>query len=106
MSELIKVVVTVPASDADALRAAIGKAGAGKIGKYSYCSYSVTGVGRFVPEKGAHPTIGKIGQPEEVKEERIEVTCDSNDLTVIVSTIRAAHPYEEPAIDAYRLISI
>ena len=106
MTELVKIVVTVPFSNADALRDAIGKAGAGKLGNYSYCSYSVSGVGRFLPEEGANPTIGKVGQLEQVEEERIEVNCERSDLDRVVAAIRAAHPYEEPAIDAYPLISI
>ena len=34
---------------------ALGKAGAGSLGNYSYCSFSVTGTGRFKPNDQAHP---------------------------------------------------
>lgn len=106
MAELVKIVVTVPVADAGELRQAIGKAGGGKMGNYSYCSYSVLGTGRFLPEAGAHPAIGQVGQPEEVAEERIEITCERNQLQAVVKAIRAAHPYEEPAIDIYPLLSL
>ncbi|CAN5127886.1 N/A [soil metagenome] len=106
MTEQVKIVVTVPVADADTLRRAIGEAGAGVVGDYSFCSYSVTGVGRFIPQSGANPTIGTVDQPEQVEEERIEVNCDRQDLAAIVAAIRAAHPYEEPAIDAYPLLAI
>ncbi len=106
MSELVKIVVTVPQADANNLRKAIGEAGAGKAGNYSYCSYSVLGTGRFTPEAGADPAIGEVGKPEAVAEERIEVTCLKTQVSAVVAAIRAAHSYEELAIDVYPLIDI
>ena len=41
-NKYVKIAVNVPESHADALREAIGKAGAGKIGNYSFCSFSST----------------------------------------------------------------
>lgn len=105
MNEPVKIVVTVPEADANALRKAIGDAGGGKFGNYSHCSFSVKGTGRFTPTQGANPTIGHVGQAEEVTEERIEITCTREQVPVLVKVIREAHPYEEPAIDAYLLIS-
>lgn len=98
-----KLTVTVPVSDADKVRQAIGEAGGGKVGNYSFCSFSVRGVGRFLPNKGAHPAVGKVGKLEEVEEERIEVTCDDELVADVVATIRHVHPYEEPVIDIYPL---
>ena len=46
----VKIVVTVPPENADVIREALGKAGAGSLGNYSYCSFSSLGVGRFRPE--------------------------------------------------------
>src|SRR4030067_928831 len=68
----VKIVVFVPETHADAVREAIGKAGAGKIGNYTHCSFSSQGIGRFKPEEGAHPAVGKIGKIESGREERIE----------------------------------
>lgn len=98
-----KVVVTVPESEADKLREAIGNAGGGKVGNYTHCSFSVKGTGRFLPSEGANPAIGEVGKPEEVAEERIEITCDSGSVKAVVAAIREAHSYEEPAIDVYEL---
>ncbi len=98
-----KLVVTVPVGDADKVRQAIGEAGGGKVGNYSFCSFSVRGTGRFLPGEGAHPAIGEVGKPEEVEEERIEVNCADELVAGVVSAIRRAHPYEEPAIDVYPL---
>lgn len=85
------------------MRKAIGEAGGGKLGKYSFCSFSVVGIGRFRPEEGAHPHIGTVGKPEEVEEERIEVTCDRPLVDDVVRAIKKVHPYEEVALDVYRL---
>jgi hypothetical protein len=98
-----KIVVFVPVSHADAVRDAIGRAGGGSFGHYTYCSFSVRGIGRFRPELGAHPTIGQVGKVEEVDEERIEIACDSLRVKEVVAAIVNAHPYEEPALDLWAL---
>ncbi len=98
-----KIVVTVPVVDADKVRIAIGKAGGGKIGNYTFCSFSTRGIGRFLPNTGAIPAIGAVGKLEEVEEERIEITCDDALVTSVVAVIRAVHPYEEPVVDVYQL---
>jgi len=102
-SKFVKIVVFVPETDADNVRTALGKAGAGGIGKYSNCSFSSKGIGRFQPEQGANPRIGTIGQIEAVAEERIETICDRAQLAAVVAAMKAAHPYEEVAYDVYAL---
>lgn len=101
----VKIVVFVPKSHTDIVRKAMGDAGAGKIGNYSHCSYSVDGIGRFLPLEGANPTIGEVGKPEEVQEERVECVCDKNEAKVVIAAMRKVHPYEEVAFDIYPLIS-
>jgi len=100
-----KIVVYVPLTHAHAVRDAIGKAGGGRLGNYSHCSFSTRGIGRFRPEAGAHPAIGKVGHLEAVDEERIEVTCDSALVREVLAAISRAHPYEEPALDVWALES-
>ena len=96
-----KIVVYVPAAAGEAVRDAMGEAGAGRIGNYDYCSFTVTGIGRFRPLAGANPTIGSVGRIEAVEEERIETVCTEDWLKAVLAAVRAAHPYEEPAIDVY-----
>lgn len=72
---LCKVITTVPEEKANEIREAMVKAGAGHIGNYSHCTFSVKGIGRFKPEEGANPAIGEVGKLEEVVEERIETVC-------------------------------
>lgn len=102
--EIVKIVVTVPPAQANLVREAMGKAGAGKLGHYQYCSFSVKGLGRFMPLTGAKPAIGKVGKLETVVEERIETICFKKDLKKVIKAIKKAHPYEEPMIDIYPLL--
>ena len=98
------IVVNVPLHEADSLRKVVGEAGGGKLGNYSYCSFSVKGIGQSLPNKEANPTIGTIGQIESIDEERIEISCDEDDATNIVRVIRAASSYEETAVFVYPLL--
>jgi len=98
-----KLIFTVPLSHADTVRQAIGNAGAGKYPNYSFCSFSSKGIGRFCPELGAHPSIGKIGDFEEVEEERVECQVDENVLDEVLNALRKSHPYEEIAYDLFKL---
>ena len=96
-SDNVKIVVFVPETHTDIVREAMGKAGAGKIGNYSYCSFSSKGIGRFKPEDGANPHIG---------EERIETVCSREKLQEVVAAIKEVHPYDEVALDVYPLENI
>jgi hypothetical protein len=101
-----KIIVFVPEADGEAVRMAMGEAGAGKIGNYDYCSFTSRGTGRFRPLEGARPAIGEIGLLEDVLEERIETVCSEERLKHVLAAIRRVHPYEEPAIDIYYLAAI
>lgn len=103
MNKNVKIVVFVPETHTDALREAMGNAGAGKIGNYSFCSFSSKGIGRFKPESGAQPHIGEVGKPEEVQEERIEMVCPREKVNEVIDAIKKVHPYEEVALDIYPL---
>ena len=97
MTQLHALVVYVPASHTDAVLAAIGDAGAGRIGNYSHCSFVTAGTGRFTAQMGATPFLGDVGRPSEVAEDRIECVVDTERLDAVVLALRTAHPYEEPA---------
>lgn len=98
-----KLVVYVPTENATDVRRAIGEAGGGKIGNYSFCSFTSKGVGRFLPENGAHPHIGEVGNFENVEEERIEVTLEETKVIEVLRAMKKVHPYEEVAYDLYLL---
>ncbi len=102
--ETVKIVVYVPQTHGNAVREVLGKAGAGYVGDYKYTSFTAKGIGRFIPLKTANPTIGEIGEMEEVAEERIETVCYKKDLDKIIKAVKKVHPYEEVAIDVYPLV--
>lgn len=102
-SQTVKIVVFVPESHAEIVREAMGRAGAGKIGNYSFCTFSSKGTGRFKAGSGAHPAIGEVGELTAVAEERIETVCERSKLAEVVKAIQDVHPYEEVALDVYAL---
>ncbi len=104
VAELDKWVIYVPREHAEPVQAAIFDAGAGHIGDYSHCSWSVTGIGQFLPLDGASPAIGSVGTVERVTEDRVEVIAPARARAAVLSAMRAAHPYEEPAFDILALV--
>ena len=100
----VKIVVHVPPEAADAVRQAMGEVGAGTIGEYTFCSFSVTGTGRYKGGETTYPYNGSAGVLSEVAEERIEVTCDRTDAKRVIAALKAVHPYEEPTYDIYQLV--
>jgi dinuclear metal center YbgI/SA1388 family protein len=102
-SRLDKWVIFVPTESAEAVRTAVFAAGAGHIGDYSHCSWMSSGAGQFLPLDGASPTIGSVGAIERVAEERIEVIAPAHSRATVLTAMRAAHPYEEPAFDVFEL---
>lgn len=102
---MFKIITFVPVKDAKKVRQAMGDAGAGVLGNYHHASFSTKGVGRFIPNEGAHPSIGEIGKQSEVEEERIEVICEENKVKDVVAAIKANHSYEEIPIEVYQLVA-
>ncbi|WP_222927204.1 Nif3-like dinuclear metal center hexameric protein [Thermosediminibacter litoriperuensis] len=98
---LKKIVVFVPRGYEDAVRDAMGDAGAGHIGNYSHCTFNVAGIGTFRPLEKARPFIGEAGRLERVEEVRIETIAPESLVKKIVSAMLKAHPYEEVAYDLY-----
>ena len=103
--EQVKIVLTIPLTHTDKVREAIGKAGGGIIGNYSYCSISSRVIGRFKPNNKANPHIGKANILERVEEERVEFICPRDKAKLIIKEIKKVHPYEELALDIYPLIN-
>ncbi|HJV98283.1 MAG TPA: hypothetical protein VJ617_04225 [Arthrobacter sp.] len=97
MTQFHALVAYVPRTHTPAVLAAIGDAGAGRVGNYSHCSFATAGTGRFTPREGAAPFVGAVNRPAEVAEDRIECVVEAALLDAVVLALRAAHPYEEPA---------
>jgi dinuclear metal center YbgI/SA1388 family protein len=98
-----KLVTFLPVDSVDRLREAVFKAGAGVIGKYSRCSFYAEGVGTFLAGEGTEPSVGRRGEEERVRECRLEFLVEGRRIPAVLSALREAHPYEEPAVDLYPL---
>lgn len=90
-------VVQVPRTHTEAVLAALFGAGAGGSGNYHDCAVHVPSVGQFRPMLGANPAIGTVGELQRVDEDRIEVIAPPAARGALLTALRAAHPYEEPA---------
>jgi dinuclear metal center YbgI/SA1388 family protein len=101
----VKLVVFVPEENVAAVSQAMFDAGAGRIGAYSSCSFRSAGTGTFFGEEGANPAVGERGKLEEVAELRVETVVPLARVAEVVTAMRAAHPYEEPAFDLVSLVA-
>jgi len=100
---LYKLCFYVPEAQAESVKDAVFAAGAGRIGNYDRCCFEVSGAGQFRPLDGSRPFIGQRGQTERVTELRVEMICEASCLANALQALRGAHPYEEPAIDVWKL---
>lgn len=101
--KLSKLVVYVPSSHVEQVRAAILAAGAGHLGQYQDCSFMSKGIGSFRPLPGSQPFIGQEGRMEEVEEYRLETIVPQSRLGQVMEKMLDTHPYEKIAYDLYPL---
>ncbi|WP_318508383.1 Nif3-like dinuclear metal center hexameric protein [Bacillus sp. T3] len=101
--KLKKLVVYVPKKQSEQVKNALGSAGAGAIGNYSYCSFTSEGTGNFLPGENTNPFIGHSGELESVQEGRIETIFPASLEKRVLSAMLKAHPYEEVAYDIFPL---
>jgi len=102
-SLLLKLVVFVPHQNAEDLRNALFREGAGHISEYDECSYNLKGEGTFRPSSKANPTIGEAGIRHIEAETRIEVILPRWARSSVLKAMVETHPYEEVAYDLYAL---
>ena len=73
--------------------------GAGKIGKYSQCSFNIEGTGTFKANEDAQPYVGEKGLLHQEIETKIEVVFPAYLQGKVVAALQQAHPYESVAYD-------
>lgn len=98
-----KLVVFVPETHIEVVRASICEAGGGHIGDYSHCTYQTMGTGTFMALEGSNPFIGKENELEKVSEYRLETIISERNLKMAIQKMKEAHPYEEVAYDLFAL---
>ncbi len=104
--ELDKIATFVPGADAERVVDALAAAGAGAVGDYERCAFLSAGTGTFRPLPGAEPAVGSVGAIAEVAEVRLEMVLARRLRQQVVTALRAAHPYEEPAFDLFAMAPV
>ena len=100
-----KIEIFIPADHVISMRDELSKVGVGHIGNYDHC-IAVTDVrGYFRPLEGANPFKGRVGMLSEVKECKIEVSCERRKVADALEVIRKCHPYEEPLVNIIPLLN-
>src|SRR5690606_34837844 len=102
-NNLKQLTVFVPKEYSEKVKEAMFSAGAGNIGFYDECSFSVHGNGTFRPVEGSNPFSGQQGIRENADEDMISVIFEGFKQGQIVGAMKSAHPYEEVAYQVYSL---
>lgn len=103
---MYKLCVFIPEDHLEKVKAAMFEAGAGKIGDYDHCCWQTLGTGQFRPLAGSQPFLGESGQLEHIEEYKVELVVADELIHDVIRAMKQAHPYEEPAYDAWRLADI
>ena len=73
---------------------ALFAAGAGRIGAYDECHFSVPGTGTFRPLEGAQPSEGVVGERSAVPEVQQSFVVSKECRGAVQRALEEAHPYE------------
>ncbi|UQX87300.1 Nif3-like dinuclear metal center hexameric protein [Jatrophihabitans telluris] len=93
------VTVFVPPDHLHELVEALSAAGAGAVGDYDQCTFSVEGTGTYRPLPGAEPFDGEVGVVTRKPEIRLSMVYPRPLRSAVIAAMRRAHPYEEVAFE-------
>lgn len=102
-NNLKQLTVYVPKDYSEQVKEALFSAGAGNIGFYDECSFSIAGNGTFRPIEGSNPFSGQQNVRENAEENMISVIFEGYKQGRIISAMKFVHPYEEVAYQIYNL---
>ena len=102
-NHLLKLVTFVPEEHVEVVKTAIFDAGAGTIGNYDHCGFSIQGKGSFRAGIKSKPFTGKKGELHIENEIRYETIFPRHFKSQVVQALLKSHPYEEVAYDLYPL---
>lgn len=97
----LKVVTFLPESAVEGVAEAMVRAGGGRMGRYSSCSFRGPGVGVFEAPSDASPAVGNAGVLNREPEVRLEMIVPAPNKEEVIGALVASHPYEEPGYDVY-----
>lgn len=98
-----KLITYAPHAEANSVRKALFKAGAGSIGNYANCSFNLEGLGTFKGGKDSNPEKGKKLEDHTEPETQISVIFPKHLESKILKALFKTHPYEEVAYDIIAL---
>jgi dinuclear metal center YbgI/SA1388 family protein len=94
-----KLTTYVPLKDAEVLREKLFEVGAGNIGNYSNCSFSLEGKGSFKGNENSNPVVGQKGKTHYEKEIQVNIIYTKHIENKVLSQLFQYHPYEEVAYE-------
>ena len=102
-NRLLKLVTFIPHSHLDKVREAVFNAGAGVVGNYDCCGFSIHGTGSFRGSENTNPFVGEKGKIHHEEEIRFETVLYSHLKEKVIRALLEAHPYDEVAYDIYTI---
>lgn len=96
----------VPESHLETVKDALFAQGAGEFNAYDQCCWQVRGEGQFRPLPGSRPYLGETRRLEKLTEYKVEMICRDEAIKTAVQTLLAVHPYEEPAYQVYKFMTV
>ncbi len=94
---MYQLIFYVPESHLESVKAALFKAGAGRIGDYDHCAWQTLGTGQFRPLIASTPFIGTVNKIETLEEYKVEMVCAAGRIKAVLQALIASHPYQTPA---------
>ena len=98
-----KLTTYVPKGEAEVLRNALFRVGAGNIGNYSNCSFNAEGMGTFKGNEESNPTKGKKGDTHFEEEIQVSMIFEKHLEQKVLNTLFKTHSYEEVAFEVTTL---
>ena len=95
-----------PEAHLEAVKSALFAEGAGHYKAYDQCCWQVLGQGQFRPLQNSQPYQGQLNQLETMAEYKVEMLCHAALLKDVVLTLINTHPYEEPAYEIYKILTL
>lgn len=100
---LKKLTTYVPKESFENLKNKLFQVGAGEIGNYSNCSFSIQGAGTFKANNQANPVKGSIGETHTEPEFLLSCVFGKEHEQNIIRVLLENHPYEEVAYEVLTL---
>ncbi|WP_442844624.1 Nif3-like dinuclear metal center hexameric protein [Leeuwenhoekiella sp. H156] len=94
-----KLTTYIPQDAFEMVRNALFKAGAGNIGNYEECSFSLEGEGTFKGNEASNPVVGSKGELHTEPEKQLHITFEARLESKVLSALFSTHPYEEVAYE-------